>query len=295
MRIAADKHTILNANLTTEYKESEYYNDSDNYGCSVTNGGRGKEGKLKLKVAWWQTAPKPRPKDSTDKKENYTSLILKANNGTSRAVAGRNIMGIVWDWAGVGRFRGTEIDWLKGVTDDTLQLIDRAFQHPMNYSLIREKYCRYYYDHHQQEGVQLIGKNTAGLTNEDELATAGQGVRVSSNDTIVRKIEEFSDLGSNDASPQQPLVLVERKVPEGRPDRRTESPRRAPQNSLAPYGTGTAGQLQGIFRQIWADPGIFRQEPAPFGIGPPPPSLPALFLSPSPFPPPPSTSSFLSR
>ncbi|PYH54823.1 uncharacterized protein BO96DRAFT_413494 [Aspergillus niger CBS 101883] len=63
-----------------------------------------------------------------------------------------------------------------GVTDDTLQLIDRAFQHPMfsyqkttfyvvrvrNYSLIREKYCRYYYDHHQQEGVQLIGKNTAG-------------------------------------------------------------------------------------------------------------------------------------
>lgn len=29
------------------------------------------------------------------------------------------------------------------------------------------------------------------LTNEDELATAGQGVRVSSNDTIVRKIEEL--------------------------------------------------------------------------------------------------------
>ncbi|PYH64435.1 uncharacterized protein BO88DRAFT_474160 [Aspergillus vadensis CBS 113365] len=212
MRTAADKHAILNANLTTEY------NDVD------PNSERGKEGKLKLKVACGQAVPNNLPKHADNMVEHHG--------------------GIVWDWAGVGRFRGTEIDWLKGVTDDTLQLIDRAFPRP-----------------------HLV-----------------------SNDTI-----NGSDLGSNNVSPQQPLVLIEEgKVPEGRPDRRTESPRRAPQYSLASYGTGTAGQLQGIFRQIWADPGIFRQKPAPFGIGPPPPSLPALFLSPSPFPPP-STSSFLSR
>ncbi|PWY73423.1 hypothetical protein BO83DRAFT_445309 [Aspergillus eucalypticola CBS 122712] len=210
-----------------------------------------------------------------------------ANNKTSRAVAGRTSWGLFGIGAGVGRFRGTEIDWLKGVTDDTLQLIDRAFTDPI---LNWEKCCRYY-DHYQQTGEQLIGTKGNCRVEMDGVAMTGEG------DLARYKLlcRNGSDLGSNDVSPQQPLVLIEEgKVPEGRPDRRTESPRRAPQYSLASYGTGTAGQLQGIFRQIWADPGIFRQQPAPFGIGPPPPSLPALFLSPSPFPPP-STSSFLSR